>query len=138
MTIFREKPVVAAAVGRWGSGGYTTHDIERCALSARAVALIYNWWSGYVRLAHPKTRPEAITSRPKLLAAVGGMTRHARATQLVLAVTHEAVAQIKQLIANVRAGLSHIRAAAPQLDKAQRWPAMLRYKHSQTPRRQVN
>jgi len=28
-----------------GWGGYTTHDIERCALSARAVALIYNWWS---------------------------------------------------------------------------------------------
>ena len=61
---------------QWGWGGYTTHDIERCALSARAVALIYNWWSWYVRLAHPKTRLEAITSRPKLLAAVGRMTRH--------------------------------------------------------------
>ncbi len=31
--------------------GYSTHDIERCALSARAVALVYNWWSWYVRLA---------------------------------------------------------------------------------------
>ncbi|MGH8858086.1 MAG: transposase, partial [Polaromonas sp.] len=59
---------------QWGWGGYSTHDIERCALSARAVALIYNWWSWYVRLAHPKTRLEAITSRPKLLAAVGKMT----------------------------------------------------------------
>jgi hypothetical protein len=45
----------------------------------------------------------------------------------VLAVTHEAAAQIKVLIANVRAGLDHIRSVAPQLDKAQRWPAMLRY-----------
>lgn len=112
---------------QWGWGGYTTHDIERCALSARAVALIYNWWSWYVRLAHPKTRLEAITSRPKLLAAVGRMTRHARVTKLVLALTHEAASQIKVLIANVRAGLSHIRSAAPQLDKTQRWPAMLRY-----------
>jgi hypothetical protein len=112
---------------QWGWGGYTTHDIERCALSARAVALIYNWWSWYVRLAHPKTRLEAITSRPMLLAAVGRMTRHARVTKLVLAVTHEAASKIKMLIANVRAGLNHIRAAAPQLDKAQRWPAMLRY-----------
>ena len=51
-------------------------DIERCALSARAVALVYNWWSWYVRLAHPKTRLEAITSRPKLLSAVGRMTSH--------------------------------------------------------------
>ena len=49
---------------QWGWGGYSTHDIERCALSARAVALVYNWWSWYVRLAHPKTRLEAITSRP--------------------------------------------------------------------------
>ena len=70
---------------QWGWGGYTTHDIERCALSARAVALIYNWWSWYVRLAHPKTRLEAITSRPMLLAAVGRMTRHSRLTKLVLA-----------------------------------------------------
>ena len=27
---------------QWGWGGYTTHDMERCNLSARAVALIYN------------------------------------------------------------------------------------------------
>ena len=27
---------------QWGWGGYSTQDIERCALSARAVALIYN------------------------------------------------------------------------------------------------
>ena len=46
---------------QWGWGGYTTHDLERCNLSARAVALIYNWWSWYVRLAHPQTRLEAIT-----------------------------------------------------------------------------
>ena len=50
----------------WGWGGYTTHDLERCNLSARAVALIYNGWSWYVRLAHPTARRKAITSRPLL------------------------------------------------------------------------
>ena len=35
---------------QWGWGGYTTQDLERCNLSARAVALIYNWWSWYVLL----------------------------------------------------------------------------------------
>ena len=30
----------------WGWGGHTTHDLERCNLSARAVALIYNGWRG--------------------------------------------------------------------------------------------
>jgi len=35
---------------RWGWCGFTTHDLHRCQLSARAVALIYNWWSLFVRL----------------------------------------------------------------------------------------
>ena len=112
---------------QWGWGGYSTHDIERCALSARAVALIYNWWSWYVRLAHPKTRLEAITSRPKLLNAVGRLTRHAGQQKILLTITHEAAAQIKRLVANVRAGLDHIRKTAPQLDKPQRWFALVRY-----------
>ena len=112
---------------QWGWGGYSTHDIERCALSARAVALVYNWWSWYVRLAHPKTRLEAITSRPKLLSAVGRMTSHSGQTKILLTITHEAAAQIKRLIVNVRAGLSHVRETAPQLDKPQRWFALVRY-----------
>ena len=112
---------------QWGWGGYTTHDIERCALSARAVALIYNWWSWYVRLAHPKTRLEAITSRPKLLSAVGRMTSHAGQKKILLTLTHEAAHQIKRLVANVRHGLRLIHDTAPQLTKSQRWIALVRY-----------
>lgn len=112
---------------QWGWGGYSTHDIERCALSARAVALIYNWWSWYVRLAHPKTRLEAITSRPKLLAAVGKLTSHGGQQKILLTITHEAAAQIKRLVANVHAGLNHLTVIAPQLTKPQRWFALVRY-----------
>jgi hypothetical protein len=54
---------------QWGWGGFTTQDIERCQTSARAVALIYNWWSWYCRAAKPEARMEAITSRAL---AVGG------------------------------------------------------------------
>ena len=61
---------------QWGWGGYTTHDLEGCTLSARAVALIYNWWSWYVHLAHPKARLEAVTSRPMLLCGVARLTQH--------------------------------------------------------------
>lgn len=43
---------------QWGWGGFTTHDLHRCQLSARAVALIYNWWSLFVRLANPDARRE--------------------------------------------------------------------------------
>jgi Transposase DDE domain group 1 len=112
---------------QWGWGGYTTHDLERCNLSARAVALIYNWWSWYVRLAHPKARLEAITSRPLLLAGVARLTQHAGQSRLLLTLTHAAGDQIKALIANIRKGLDLILATAPQLPKAERWSALIRY-----------
>ena len=112
---------------QWGWGGYTTQDLERCNLSARAVALIYNGWSWYVRLAHPKTRLEAITSRPMLLAGVGRLTEHAGQSRLLLTLSHAAVDQIKAMIVNVRKGLDHVLASAPQLPKAARWPALVRY-----------
>lgn len=112
---------------QWGWGGYSTQDIERCALSARAVALIYNWWSWYVRLANPKSRLEAKTSRPQLLSAVGRLSTHGRVNKIVLALTHEAAKQIKAMIANVRAGIEHIRNTAPQLQGSQRWYALARY-----------
>jgi hypothetical protein len=112
---------------QWGWGGYTTHDLERCNLSARAVALIYNWWSWYVRLAHPQARLEAITSRPLLLAGVARLTQHAGQSRLLVTLTHAAGDHIKAMIAAIRKGLDHIRATAPQLPKPERWRALIRY-----------
>ncbi|MCM8620488.1 MAG: hypothetical protein NFW16_01825 [Candidatus Accumulibacter sp.] len=112
---------------QWGWGGYTTQDLERCNLSARAVALIYNWWSWYVRLAHPKARLEAITSRPLLLAGIARLTQHAGKSRLLLTLSHAAGDQIKAMIVSIRKGLDHVRATAPQLPKATRWPALVHY-----------
>ena len=112
---------------QWGWGGYTTQDLERCNLSARAVALIYNWWSWYVRLANPATRLEAITSRPLLLAGVARLTEHAGQSRLLLTLTHAAGDLIKSMVANVRKGLDTILATAPQLTKPERWTALVRY-----------
>lgn len=108
-------------------GGYTTHDLERCNLSARAVALVYNWWSWYVRLAHPKTRLEAITSRPMLLSGVARLTQHAGQSRLLVTLSHAAGDQIKAMITNIRKGLGHVLAITPQLQKASRWPTLVRY-----------
>jgi len=55
---------------QWGWGGFTTHAPHRCQLSARAVALIYNGWSLFVRLANPEARLEAMTRRPWLMSSV--------------------------------------------------------------------
>jgi hypothetical protein len=112
---------------QWGWGGYTTQDLERCNLSARAVALIYNRWSWYVRLANPATRLEAITSRPLLLAGVARLTEHAGQSRLLLTLTHAAGFSVKSMVTNVRKGLDTILSTAPQLTKPERWKALVRY-----------
>ncbi len=55
---------------QWGWAGFTTRDLPRCQLMARFIALIYNWWNLFVRLAEPDRHLEAITSRPLLLSAI--------------------------------------------------------------------
>jgi hypothetical protein len=112
---------------QWGWGGFTTQDIERCQTSARAVALVYNWWSWYCRAAKPEARMEAITSRALLLAAVGRTTRHAGKTTLYLTPMHAAKATLMVLIANIRAALSHVRRVAEQSPTADRWKTLLDY-----------
>ncbi len=73
---------------QWGLGGFTTQDLKRCRFNAMAVALIYNGWSLFVRLANPTARLEAITSRPFLLFGVARKTRHAGQQHLVISHPH--------------------------------------------------
>lgn len=112
---------------QWGLGGFTTQDIKRCQTTARAGALVYNWWSWYCRAAHPGARLEAVTSRPLLLAAVGKAASHAGQTQLYLTPLHAKVQTVKTLVANVRAALQHVRAIAEQLPARDPWSTLLRY-----------
>ena len=112
---------------QWGLSGFTTQDINRCQTTARAGALVYNWWTWYCRAAHPEARLEAITSRPLLLAAVGKVASHAGQTQLYLTPLHAKTQTIKALVANIRAALQHVRAAAEQLPTLDRWATLVRY-----------
>ena len=112
---------------QWGWGGFTTQDIERCQTSARAVALVYNWWSWYCRAAKPGARMEAITSRALLLAGVGRAVKHAGQTTLYLTPMHAAKDKLMSLIANVHAALKHVKAVAEQLPVPDRWRVFLDY-----------
>jgi hypothetical protein len=112
---------------QWGWGGFTTHDMHRSQIAARAVALVYNWWSWYVRAANPKARREALTSRPLLLSAVGRAVNSSGRTMLYLTPMHAEAGLIKSMVANVHAAISHVRLAAEQLPKLDRWRALVAY-----------
>jgi len=106
---------------QWGWGGFTTHDLKRCRFSAMTVALAYNWWSLFVRLAHPKARLEAITSRPFLLSGIGRLTSHAGQTHLSITPIHAQANDARALLTAVSARLKAWKSTAEQLPFASVW-----------------
>src|SRR5271166_4287866 len=46
-------PIFHEYRNQWGWGGFTTHDLARCRLAARLLALFYDWWTIFVRLVDP-------------------------------------------------------------------------------------
>ena len=106
---------------QWGWGGFTTQDLARCRLSAMAVALIYNWWSLFVRLGNPKARLEAITSRPFLLSAVARRSSHGGAQHLTITPQHAEADKAKSLLAGIHGLLARFKVAAEQLKTKSVW-----------------
>jgi len=110
---------------QWGWGGYTTHDMKRCQIMARIIALIYNWWSLYVRLAIPERHAEAITSRPLLLYSVGQQTRHGGQITLTITPMHAQGQSMQRVLTSVAAFLFEVKSTARQLDWTERWRMIL-------------
>jgi Transposase DDE domain group 1 len=109
---------------QWGWGGFTTQDIARCRLIARTIALVYNWWTLFVRLAQPHKHFEAISSRPLLLHGVATQTRHGGQRRLTITSTHAKQAKIKAVLTNLAAFLDQLKSTAKQLTEPQRLRAI--------------
>jgi Transposase DDE domain group 1 len=110
---------------QWGWGGFTTHDMARCRLAARLIALFYNWWNIFVRLAEPDRHMEAITSRPLLLHAIATRIRHARQTALKIASSHAKAIPAARALRAVIEFLRELTQSAEQLTLLQIWQAIL-------------
>jgi len=110
---------------QWGWGGYTTQDLSRCRRLAAMVALFYNWWSLFVRLAEPEHHREAITSRPLLLSAIARRSKHAGRTTLTISSTHAHRDEARTAYARLAGFLARLRHNAEQLDPLQRWYQIL-------------
>ena len=110
---------------QWGWGGFTTHDLARCRLSARLVALVYNWWNIFVRLAEPDWHREAITSRPLLLHAIAARVKHARQTTITITSSHAKAVPVANALRAIAEFLRGLVESAEQLTSLQRWRAIL-------------
>lgn len=94
-------------------------------MMARIIALVYNWWTLFVRLIDPNKHMEALTSRPLLLHAVGKQTTHANKTTLVVSSTHGEAKHIHQRLAKLSAFFKKLQSSAEQLTSIERWYQIL-------------
>jgi Transposase DDE domain group 1 len=115
---------------QWGWGGYTTKDMKRCRISARLVALVYNWWNLFVRLANPDKHNEAITSRPLLLHAVAKQTKHGGQTTLTITSSHSKREYVQAALTRLAGFLCTIKNIAEQLSVEQRCMLILKQAYS--------
>ena len=123
----------------WGWGGFTTRDLKRCRFMARMTALVYDWWSLFVRLADPDKHTESITSRPLLLHAPARLTRHSGRTRVSISHAHADIARVEDACRALSAFLGALMETAEQLTPVQRWcrilsQALVKYLHG----RQLN
>jgi DDE family transposase len=112
---------------QWGWAGFTTQDQRRCQILARIVALVYNWWSLFTRLAIPKRHTEATTSRPLLLHGIGRQTKHSNQTTLTITSNHAQAGPIRRALESVSHLLQRLAASAEQFSLDQRWRWLLRF-----------
>lgn len=105
---------------QWGWGGFTTHDLARCQLMARIVALAYNWWTLFTRLAESDRHREAITSRPLMMHAIARRTEHAGRTTLTITSTHGDRKLAERAYRRIARFLATVRSTAEQLTPLQR------------------
>jgi len=110
---------------QWGWGGFTTQDLARCRLLAGTVALIYNWWSLFARLADPEHHREAITTRPLLLSAIAQRTQHAGQTTLTISSIHGMRDKARIAYVRIAGFLAGLRENAEQLDPLAKWYRIL-------------
>lgn len=110
---------------QWGWAGYMTKDLLRCQIAARTIALVFNWWSLFARLADPSRRREAITSRPMLLGAVARQTTHAGQTTVTITSLHGQAEKIREILSVLSGFLQGVMASAEQLTSGERWHRIL-------------
>ncbi len=113
--------VYAELKNQWGWGGFMTKDLLRCQVAARNVALIYNWWSLFVRCAEPERPREAVTSRSLLLCAVGRVVESGRQVTLRLTSQHAHAAEGQRLLTGLSLFLSGLKNTAEQLSADECW-----------------
>ena len=110
---------------QWGWGGFTSRDLKSSQFMSRIIALIYNWWSLFVRMANPAGHKEAITSKPLLLSAIGRVTESGRQKKMTITSLHGKSDEVREVFQNICQFFFNLTVNAPQLSPMEAWIKIL-------------
>ena len=108
----------------WGWSGFVTQDLKRTRMMAKIIALIYNWWTLFIRLITPHKHTEAITSRPMILSAAGADKLNTL-TQITVCSSHAQAKKLYKKLAKVSSFMKWVYITAEQLPSIDRWCLIL-------------
>lgn len=109
---------------QWGWGGFTSRELKRTQLMAQIVAMVYNWWNIFARLAKSNQHLEAVTSRPLLQCIVGRLVKSGRQRLVRLCATGEKAAWARQAFEHIADFINALQNAT-QLTDVERWCRIL-------------
>ncbi len=89
------------------------------------IALVYNWWNLFVRLAIPEKHHEAITSRPLLLSSIGRLTKSGNQKKMFITSNHGDVKKLQGIYKRLNQFFKQLKAIAPQLTLDECWGYIL-------------
>lgn len=110
---------------QWGWCGFTTRDIKRTQIMAGIVALVYNWWNIFCRLAEPEEHMEAKTSRPLFFNSICKVVKTSRQRFIKVTVNGAKKDTVMSMFRKISDSISIIVSNAPQLSKEQKWADIL-------------
>lgn len=110
---------------QWGWGGYTTKKIGPSQLAATFIAMVYNWWSLYVRFYDSEHHREAVTTRPYLMHGVGRQVQSGGQKTVKISLTLDQSSTLAAAVTLISRRLHRFGLIAERWGTDQRWAYLL-------------
>jgi hypothetical protein len=110
---------------QWGWGGFTTQTLKPTRIMAGIIALVFNWWNIFCRLADPAEHMEAITSRPMLQNVIGCLAKSGGKRMLHLSMSGKNARETGLVFEKISSFLTAV-STAPQLKPEEKWTCVLK------------
>lgn len=118
-TIWQREIPFGELKNQGGLAGFSTRGLDRGQLMARLIALVYDWWTPFVRLADPDHHREAIISRPLLMHDLARQTRRTGQTRFSVTSSDGRRDRVVEALSAIAGFFAALRESAQRLTQAE-------------------